>query len=207
VDQANIFGSDGYQVFHCGFDDALTLSTVSAINTKIKRYIPLTNDLRKYGDPVQHYCSIATSLSINGNQFIPSDRKPIYVIFDTGVTGMVVTQQLFDERYIDARQKREKSLWKNVELTFQTVDDNADGNGTRSRPWSQSRRSVKSNVATNDDNVISIAAAKPLTTPFDPSDAWGKFKGKGHVMVIGLAFLDGKRMTVDIDDGRLLLEG
>ncbi len=122
---------------------------------------------------------------------------------------MVVTQQLFDERYIDARQKREKSLWKNVELTFQTVDANDDGNGSRSRPWSQSRRSVIKSISTvaNNDNVISIAAAKPLTTPFDPSDAWGKFKGKGHVMVIGLAFLDGKRMTVDIDDGRLLLEG
>ncbi len=154
----------------------LSLSTAPIIGANGGDFIKMTNDLRRYGDPVQHYCTKAKSLSINGKQFIPSDGRPIYVIFDTGVTGMVVSQQLFNERYVDARQKRETSLWKNVDITFRTAQG----------------------------QEVSIAANKPLTTPFDPTYAWKRFKG--HVMVIGLAFLDGKKFTVDIDDKRLWVE-
>lgn len=50
-----------------------------------------------------------------------------------------------------------------------------------------------------------------LKHPCSLLNVWGeeREKGKGfrgHVIVVGLAFLDGKRMTVDIDDARLWVD-
>ena len=62
-------------------------------------YIPLVNDLRRrYKDPTGHYTALATLIKVNGNR-LAHDGKPIYAIFDTGVTGMVVDEGLFEERY------------------------------------------------------------------------------------------------------------
>ena len=160
---------------------SLTLSTkplLSSNKWSDYDYIPMTNDLRrKYGDPVQHYTVKAQSIIIDGKPLIPTNRKPIYVIFDTGVTGMVVSQQLFDQRYKEARERKEKRLWGGtVELLFET----------------------------NNKQIKSIVATKPLTTPFDPAENWKKFNR--HVIVIGLSFLDSNKMTIDIDDGRLWVE-
>jgi hypothetical protein len=151
----------------------LTLSNVPFLTQK--DFIPMTTDLRKrYGDPVGHYVAKAKSIIIDGHPLLPKDRKPIYVIFDTGVTGMVVDQGLFNQRYNEARERREKRLWGGeVEVEF----------------------------LTNQKQVVSISAQKPLTTPFDPKVSWKSFNG--HVMVIGLSFLNSNQLTVDIDDGRL----
>ena len=156
---------------------SLTLSTVPLLTSV--DFIPMTNDLRKnYGDPVQHYVAKAKAIVIDGIPLIPTNRKPIYVIFDTGVTGMVVSKELFDQRYREARERREKRLWGGpVEVSFET----------------------------DQKNTKSITAQKPLTTPFDPKKNWSGFNR--HVIVIGLSFLDSKKLTVDIDDGRLWIDG
>ena len=155
---------------------SLTLSTVPYL-TKNRDYIPITNYLRKCGDPVQHYVSKLKSIFINGQQLIPRDKRPIYAIIDTGTTGMVVSKELYDQRYIEARERRERKLWGGeVELTFETE--------------------MK--------NTKSIKAVKPLTTPFDPKPNWKKFKG--HVIVVGLSFLEDQQITIDIDDRRLWFE-
>merc|ERR1719491_649250 len=86
-------------------------------------YIPLVSDLNlKYKDPVGHYTAIAEKILVNGSPLQPVRfrNKPTYVIFDTGVTGMVVSQELFKERYIVARNNREKSVWPSVEIFFRT---------------------------------------------------------------------------------------
>lgn len=155
---------------------SLTLSTASMLHDV--DFIPMTDDLRrKFRDPVQHYVAKAKSIIIDGYPLIPSNRKPIYVIFDTGVTGMVVSKDLFDQRYNEVRQRREKRLWGGtVEVAFDT-----------------DRKSVKS-----------ITAQKPLTTPFDPRANWKGFNS--HVLVIGLSFLDERKLVVDIDDGRLWID-
>jgi hypothetical protein len=133
--------------------------------------------LRKCGDPVQHYVSKLKSIFINGQQLIPRDKRPIYAIIDTGTTGMVVSKELYDQRYIEARERRERKLWGGeVELTFETE--------------------MK--------NTKSIKAVKPLTTPFDPKPNWKKFKG--HVIVVGLSFLEDQQITIDIDARRLWFE-
>ena len=138
----------------------------------------MTSILRKkYGDPVQHYVAKANAIVIDGRPLIPTNRQPIYVIFDTGVTGMVVSKDLFDQRYTEARERREKRLWGGpVEMLFET----------------------------DQKNIQSIVAQKPLTTPFDPKKNWKGFNR--HVIVIGLSFLDKKKMVVDIDDGRLWID-
>ena len=154
---------------------SLTLSSVPYLSSV--DYIPMTKDLRRAGDPVQHYVSKLKSISINGAPLIPKDKRPIYAIFDTGVTGMVMSRELYDQRYMEARERRERRLWGGeVELTFETAKKNSK----------------------------TISAVKPLTTPFDPKANWKKFKG--HVIVLGLSFLDGKELTVDMDDGRIWLE-
>lgn len=91
---------------------------------------------------------------------------------------MVVSQNLFNQRYTEARERREKRLWGGtVEVVFET------------RSGGEKRM---------------VSAEKPLTTSFDPKDAWKGFRA--HVIVVGLSFLDRKKVTVDIDDGRLWLE-
>jgi hypothetical protein len=156
----------------------LSLSTRPMIPTgKDHDYIRLTSDLRKkYGDPVNHYTARAKSVSANGFP-LAADGKPIYVIFDTGVTGMVVSRDLFDERYAAARERRERNLWGNVEVSF----------------------------CTSQGKTVSISATKPLTTPFDPQVTWNKFRN-GHLIVMGLSFLDGNNLTIDIDKERLWIE-
>jgi hypothetical protein len=155
----------------------LTLSQYPLI-TSSQNVVRLTDDLRrKYGDPVAHYTARAKSIIVNGFPLVSdNEKKPIYVIFDTGVTGMVVSQELFEERYKLAREGREKNLWGHVEVIFEPESGEA----------------------------VVLAAHKPLTTPFDPQKTWKKFRG--HLIVVGLSFLDGNRITIDIDEKRALLE-
>jgi hypothetical protein len=92
-------------------------------------FIPLTRDLnRRYGDPTNHYTAVAASVLANGSPLLsPKDRRPIYVIFDTGVSGMVVSQELFDERYKTARKNRERNLWGNVQIQLRTNSNKRGG--------------------------------------------------------------------------------
>jgi hypothetical protein len=158
----------------------LTLSTTPMINknTGDHDYIRLTSDLRRrYSDPVSHYTARAKSISVNGGApLAAADGKPIYVIFDTGVTGMVVSRELFNERYTLARQRKERNLWGNVTLSFRTARG----------------------------KTLDLSATKPLTTPFDPQVTWKKFRG--HLIVLGLSFLDGNKLTIDIDKEQLWIE-
>jgi len=172
----------------------LTLSNRDLVFTPgddavVNDYIPMTNLLRRrYGDPVGHYTASAQSIYVNGYPLVDTtiDKKSkILVIFDTGVTGMVVSRGLFDEQYTLARKRREKTLFGNVELTFSTAL------GKES----------------------TLRATKPLTTPFDPEQTWKKFPKRRegrrslvHIIVMGLAFLEDRSLTIDIDGERILVE-
>jgi hypothetical protein len=88
---------------------------------------------------------------------------------------MVVSSELLNERYSTARQNRERALWGNVELAFTS----GQGKG------------------------ITLTAQKPVTTPLGERP-WPKFKN-AHLIVVGLAFLDGRKTTVDVIRQRLQL--
>jgi hypothetical protein len=153
----------------------LTLTTDSFLDHS--DYIPLVKDLnRKYGDPTIHYTAKAQSLVANNSTVASGkDGKPIYVIFDSGVSGMVVSQELLDERYATARKNRERSLWGSVQISFRTKSG----------------------------QTMELTATKPLTTPLGRTP-WPGFNA--HLIVVGLAFLDGSKMTVDIDKQKLWIE-
>ena len=171
----------------------------------VSDYVPMTNLLRqKYGDPVGHYTACAKSLYVNGYPLVDEDAT-VLVIFDTGVTGMIVDRNLYDGQYYLARRRKEKSLFGNVEINFDTVQG----------------------------NQITLQAIKPITTPFDPADTWKKFpkndnnnyiimdnasdnttrqktnkrkRNAVYLIVMGLAFLEDRILTVDIDKERLWVE-
>jgi hypothetical protein len=86
--------------------------------------IPLVRDLKKYGDPTNHYVGVVSSISANGSN-LASSRRKIYCIFDTGCSGMSISPSLFDERYATARERREKSLWGNVDVELKTMSGDA----------------------------------------------------------------------------------
>jgi len=136
-------------------------------------FIPLVDDLnRRYKDPTYHYTARALSFRANGARIGTSSKKRIYVIFDTGVSGMLVSRELYEERYNMARERREKSLWGNVEIEF----------------------------LNNQGEPVLVTATKPITVPV-AKIPWPGFKD--HLVVIGLAFLEGHIMTVDINDRKL----
>jgi hypothetical protein len=157
---------------------SLTLTTMPVITGD---YIPLVKDLnRRYGDPTIHYTARAKEIRVNGKkigwEYEDGSTKPIYVIFDTGVTGMVVSRQLFDERYAVARKNRERSLWGSVEISFRTKQG----------------------------KTVQLASQeKPMTTPMVDMP-WRGFNA--HLIVIGLSFLNGNKLSVDIDDAKLWIE-
>lgn len=135
-------------------DKSLTLATKPMIRGL--GYIPLVTDLnRKYKDPVGHYTTIADKIMVNGNLLQPTKfkNKPTYVIFDTGVTGMVVSQELFEDRYTMSRLNREKSLWPSVEISFLTKEGKS----------------------------VTLRALKPITTPL-AEKPWPGFNANLIVM-------------------------
>jgi hypothetical protein len=126
----SFLGQIGIQSFTIDFvnnlltlsDQALWLPTTAVTTTTTTGpcWIPLVADLRRYGDPALHYTARAASVLVNGGPLV-FDNKPVYVIFDTGVTGMVVSLELWEDRYRVARANKERSLWGDVEIAFVTT--------------------------------------------------------------------------------------
>ena len=110
---------------------------------------------------------------VNGLPLRLDEKKPTLIIFDTGLSGMAVSEELFEGRNLQARKNREKSLWGTLNVAFETASG----------------------------KELELTATKPITTPLGKDTPWTKFKG--NLIVLGLAFLDGNAMTIDIDKGRL----
>ena len=161
-------------------------------------YIPLVQDLyRRYQAPVIHYTALASKLVVNGLPLLISQRQPLYVIFDTGVSGMIVSQELFDGRYLQARTNREKSLWGSVDVTF-ALQHSTSPSPTITRGRSRSRPHTEAPTT----RTLTLSATKPVTTPLGLATPWKGFRG--NLIVLGLAFLDNRAMTIDVDEGKLL---
>jgi len=141
--------------------------------------IPLVRDLNKrFGDPTIHYVGVASSINVNGNNLATTSRRSkIYCIFDTGCSGMTISPSLFDQRYASARANREKNLWGSVNVELQTLSG----------------------------KIITLNANRPITTPLGDERPWGK-RLDGHLIVLGLSFLEGLKMTVDIDGDKIWFE-
>ena len=170
----SFLGQTGYSSFSVDLrqNSSLLLSKRALIQDD--NYIPLVRDLnRRFKAPVVHYTAKAASFIVNGLPLRLDAKTPTYVIFDTGLSGMAVSEELYEGRNLQARKNREKSLWGAVSVAFETKAG----------------------------NFVELKATKPITTPLGQNTPWTRFKG--NLIVLGLAFLDGNAMTIDIDDGRL----
>jgi hypothetical protein len=166
----------------------LSLSRRALIPPERRRdAVPLL-DLRPLGDPVMHYAAAAASLStrLRGRVHpppppLPAERaRDVYVVFDTGTTGLALSRELYDAE--DQRARREGG-----------------------RPF----RDVTVTLATEGGGALELRCQRPLTTPLDvPWRDKGNvnFNERAHLLVLGLDFMEGARVTIDIDDGRLLWE-
>ena len=162
-----------------GHAKELTLSTNELLGGR-DDFIPLIDDLRKkYRDPTGHYTARAKGIIVNGVT-LGADGRPIYVIFDTGVTGMVVSQSLFEERYSTARGRHEGNLWGRVAVQF----------------------------TTQQGRILEATAVSPITTPVAELP-WKNFRGHLVVLGLSFfedtkltIDIDSKRAWMEDSSGR-----
>ncbi|KAJ1488064.1 hypothetical protein T484DRAFT_2137563 [Baffinella frigidus] len=138
--------------------------------------VPLV-DLRPFGDPVFHYSALAKAVTCAGLP-IKSDR-PIYVIFDTGTTGLSLSRDLYEEAFASTRQPSTPALSKGKS------------------PWSD----VRVTFTTNDGRVQELRAKNPISLPVDVP--WRDFQDKYSLVVVGLSFLEGSVLTIDTTTSQL----
>ena len=159
-------------------------------------YIPMTNILRrKYDDPVGHYTACAQSIYVNGYPLATTTRtttepddvddsnnnnkkkKPttttttttILVIFDTGVTGMVVSRSLYEEQYFLARKRKEKTLFGNVEINFTSQF------GQIISLTNKKNTNTNTNNKKKKNSLSSSSSQQMIVTPFDPGETWVRY--------------------------------
>jgi len=170
----SFMGQMGYASFCVDLRQTPQLTLSKSPMIMDDNYIPLVRDLnRRYKAPVVHYTAKASKFVVNGLPLYLDERTPTFVIFDTGLSGMAVSEELWDGRNLQARKNREKSLWGDVCVAFQTKGG----------------------------EEVLLTAKKPITTPLGRDTPWTRFKG--NLIVLGLAFLDGNAMTIDVDDGKV----
>lgn len=132
-------------------------------------------DLRPFGSPVEHYATRVSAVRVNGAPLEPADGKPVYAIWDSGTTGLAMSCGLWDA-----------ALAKYV--------------GGAPAPWTGT---VDVELPTARRGRALVSADRP--TPTTPIGAlpWPGFDG--HLLVLGLSFLEGRALTVDCDRSRLWL--
>jgi hypothetical protein len=99
-------------------------------------------------------------------------RKNVYCILYMGCSGISVSLSLFNARYDVAHANKEKGLWGTVDVEFLLLLG----------------------------DIVTLSVKHPITMPLGNDERpWGEsFDGCG-IIVLGLAFLDGMWMVVDIN--------
>lgn len=158
--------------------DELLLSRDDLIPRGVSRNVFPLVDLRPMGAPVFHYAVKVEELWINGGRYRGRDvpLKPIYAVFDSGVTGALVSRELFYDS----------------DFEFGTFECHA-----RIRGEDGARVSVGTSLRTCTGRCLFLAL--PVEVP------WAGFED-AHVIFLGLAFMYGQGgITVDADAKRLAL--
>jgi hypothetical protein len=158
--------------------DALVLSRREQIPRELQTGTMAMVDLRPLGSPVFHYAVPVEELWIKGVRF-KTDR-PIYVVFDSGTTGMTVDRDLF----------------YGSDLNLGVFECHM-----KMRCEDGSRVQIGSSLRTCTGRCLFLAL--PVDVPWE-----GVKGGKAHVIFAGLAFMFNQgSLTVDADARRLRLGG
>lgn len=156
--------------------DQLTLSRRALIPDDAPGVMEMV-DLRPLGSPVFHYAVRVEELWINGGKHRSKSNKPIYVVFDSGTTGMLVDRDLFDTSDLALG-------------CFECHMKLRDRDGARVTIGSSLRTCV--------------GRCLFLPTPIDVP--WEGVPRDAHVVFAGLAFMFNQgTLTVDADARRLRL--
>jgi hypothetical protein len=158
--------------------DELLLSRDDLIPRGVSRNVFPLVDLRPMGAPVFHYAVKVEELWINGGRYRGRDvpLKPIYAVFDSGVTGALVSRELFYDS----------------DFEFGTFECHA-----RIKSEDGARVSVGTSLRTCTGRCLFLAL--PVEVP------WVGFED-AHVIFLGLAFMYGQGgITVDADAKRIAL--
>jgi hypothetical protein len=160
--------------------DELILSRDALIAKDEKKNVFPLVDLRPMGAPVFHYAVLVDELWINGGKYRPRDRtqkpKPIYAVFDSGVTGCLVSRDLFYDS----------------DFEFGIFECHA-------RIKAEDGESVAVGTSLRTCTGRCLLLALPVDVP------WKGFED-AHVVFLGLAFMYANGgVAVDADDGRLRL--
>ena len=165
------------EAFSLDFErETLTISTTPLFDESDEGVLR-TVDLRPRGAPVYHYAVACDELWINGERY--RSRKPIYCVFDTGTTGVLVSRDLYEASDFHLG-------------TYQMHAKFTDTNGQTKYAGS----SLKTCLSVNDCVFI----VSPIDVP------WKGVGSEYHVIFLGLAALRNQgELAVDTDRGLVRL--
>ena len=149
-------------------------------------------DLRNDGDPVRHYTALIKELYINGKRIGPD--KTLYAVFDTGTSGCVLQDELFND-YETPNPPRE----------IKVILESEEGNEVVLLASARSRKNVFV-VTASDIGWFKYQRGDCIRRDRNPTCKKIKSdKERPLVVVIGTAFLEDRTLTIDADQNRLLL--
>ena len=158
--------------------DTLVLSRREQIPRELRAGTMSMVDLRPLGSPVFHYAVAVEELWINGSRH--KTDVPIYVVFDSGTTGMLVDRDLF----------------YGSDLSLGTFECHM-----KMRAEDGSRVQIGSSLRTCTSRCLFLTL--PIDVPWD-----GVRRGEAHIIFAGLAFMFNQgSLTVDADARRVRLGG
>jgi hypothetical protein len=162
--------------------ETLTLSRKNLIDRRNDANVLAMIDLRPLGSPVYHYAVLLDDLYINGEKHkFKNKNEKTYVIFDSGTTGLLVSQDLY-----------ENSAFRDG--AFQAAMNFTDVKGNKSSV------AIGSSIRTCTRKCLFLCL--PLKVPWD-----GVLEEKSNVIFAGLAVLMNQgEITVDADEGVLRLK-
>ena len=150
-------------------------------------------DLRPLGAPVEPYAAVAARLLVNGEAV--RLRRPVVVVFDTGTTGATVSDTLLDTDELPLPG----AAIRCVEVVLKTE------RGRDVSLVARYRRGAE----------FPLIVTETSLPWFDKGNAYGRRRRVGlgadddappHVVFIGLSFLERTRLTIDLEDRRLLAQ-
>ena len=149
-------------------------------------------DLRKDGDPVRHYTALIKELYINGKRI--GEKKTLYAVFDTGTSGCVLQDELFNDEDTP-----------NPPREIEVILESNQGNNVRLFASARNRGSVFVVTASDINWFKYERGACVRRSNKTTCRKRMSMRDMPWVVVLGSAFLDNKIMTIDADQNKLLI--
>ena len=198
---------------------SLILSNQSLLPTsdqmQFENIIPLV-DLRPLGDFVEHYACYVQNLFLNDIPIYKKQMKQqqqqnrdIVAVFDSGLTGCLLTQGLWDEIEKDGIIQPNHIDYLKVQINTQLNNKESSTSSIYSKKQKQKQTQKQPKLQTS-QKLVSIASGKMKSPLFYVSpitlDWFDDESTAPHVIVLGQAFLANGALTIDIENRKALFE-